>query len=227
MENFTMGVVSVYFSPAENLNLHLTRLEDVLNKYTFYFIAGDFNSKHFNWGSRTVDDRGVLTMDFLIQNNIILYNQSDSLPTFVSAVGEGWTDLILSSASLSPFRIELKIHEEESLSDHRYVAVDIEDVQPVRHESTVFTKNLVRINKFCKKLKLDMELMTDRLRSIDDENNLENFVDDFERLIVQRAKRYLTIRGNKVKKKLGQEYEFAKNEATDESIEKEFSVQRY
>ncbi|KFM64391.1 Transposable element Tcb1 transposase, partial [Stegodyphus mimosarum] len=106
VEQKRLSNLTVYFSPAEELEPYLLHLENVFNLYNDFLILGDFNSENFNWGARDLDARGTTTYDFIAQNGLKLLNTKDFSPTFVSAVGIGWTDLVLCSDGLDVRNME-------------------------------------------------------------------------------------------------------------------------
>ncbi|XP_035232417.1 uncharacterized protein LOC118204200 [Stegodyphus dumicola] len=146
-----LGIITVYFSAAEDIDSHLSNLETILTKYESFILTGDFNSKHTCWGAGVIDSRGRLVCDFIISNNLILYNESDSVATFKSVVGEGWTDLVLSSSDVYTCSGKLEILLDESLSDHRYVRL-VYDVDFHIDPKINISRDVSRITRFCKSM---------------------------------------------------------------------------
>lgn len=105
MNNFNLGVASVYWEGTEELKPYLKHLERMITGLgaDHIIIGGDCNAKSPWWGCRLEDDRGMLLSTFLAQYNLEVAN-SGSVATFSTARGEitceSIVDVTIHSANL-------------------------------------------------------------------------------------------------------------------------------
>lgn len=89
-KNEKITLICIYCSPSSNFTQLLFELNDDLHnlEYSNLIIGGDFNAKSSLWGKEITDQRGEELIDFIMQNNLITLNNSDSLPTFETVNGK-------------------------------------------------------------------------------------------------------------------------------------------
>ncbi|GBO26111.1 hypothetical protein AVEN_112361-1 [Araneus ventricosus] len=87
-------------------------------------LVGDFNARSQIWGCGLEDRRGRIMSEFIASNNFSIYNRTDLEPTFVSERAQGFPDLSLSTALQDLFD-SWWILNKDSLSDHRYICVQL------------------------------------------------------------------------------------------------------
>ncbi|GBO13378.1 hypothetical protein AVEN_224433-1 [Araneus ventricosus] len=81
-EKFPM--ISVYCSPSEELGENINEISTLLLSFSQekIVILGDFNAKSSIWGPRNTDKRGNIVHDLINQFDLVVVNDSDSLPSF-------------------------------------------------------------------------------------------------------------------------------------------------
>ncbi|XP_035232580.1 uncharacterized protein LOC118204359 [Stegodyphus dumicola] len=127
----TFLLTSVYVPPNDDLT-HLFRDLDLMFSRCRpgyrHIILGDFNASHSLWGARDCTPRGTQLVDFFTFHHLVVLNTSDSLPTFLTSRSQGWIDLSLVSASLSPLIQNWQVRSDlVSLSDHQYITFNFAD----------------------------------------------------------------------------------------------------
>ena len=85
-------VVSIYLEPQGAVDGQIRTLNGLLNRFreVSIVIQGDFNAKHSIWGNTVEksDARGDEILEFVIRNDLTIFNVPDCDPTFSSARGE-------------------------------------------------------------------------------------------------------------------------------------------
>lgn len=97
----------------------------------YTLLAGDFNAKWHLWGGNKSDNRGR-PLEYTITNNFELNNKC--LPTFETVNGRSWIDTTFASQQLSTQINSWSVLEENSESDHRYLEIEMFDVQPLKEK---------------------------------------------------------------------------------------------
>lgn len=119
---------SCYWSPnsthTEFLDF-LARLEVSLRStQTEVLIAGDFNSHHFDWGSRSCNKRGEALSDLIHAHGLVICNTGNT-PTFHNRNGSSIIDLTIASPALAARITDWEVLDTTSLSDHNYIKYKI------------------------------------------------------------------------------------------------------
>jgi hypothetical protein len=130
------AIVGVYISP----NISLADFESKLGEIggvvrrlrsDWVLVAGDFNAKSGDWGSPVSDVRGEMLGDWLAALDLHVVNRG-SEPTFVAARGSSHVDVTLGSADAFREVREWRVSDEETLSDHKYIVMEISSPGPGR-----------------------------------------------------------------------------------------------
>ncbi|GBN18213.1 hypothetical protein AVEN_271361-1 [Araneus ventricosus] len=81
-EKFLM--ISLYCPPSEELGENINEISTLLLRFSeeMTVILGGFNSKSSIWGPRNVDKRGNIVHELINQFDLVVINDSDSLPSF-------------------------------------------------------------------------------------------------------------------------------------------------
>ena len=102
-------ICSVYIPPEYPLKIsHLTNLTKQLPKP--FILLGDFNAHSPLWGDKSLDDKGKVVEEFLLQNNICLFN--DGSPTFRNR------------ATFNPSAIDLTLCTPDLRADYEWSVLD-------------------------------------------------------------------------------------------------------
>lgn len=88
-------------------------------------VAGDFNAKHSEWSSPANDGRGEALADMTQALDLAVYN-CGSAPTREIRGQRPYIDVTMVSASLRHRTTGWTVLDEETLSDHNYLAFNIE-----------------------------------------------------------------------------------------------------
>lgn len=122
-------IVSAYLPPNsrsapsqwESAFLHLQSVMDQL-RHRSLIIGMDANAKSALWGNPFTDVKGNKVQEWIIQNNMIVANCSDSIATYYEpSIGQSWIDLTIVSADLADMVESWEVSEEHNFSDHRYI----------------------------------------------------------------------------------------------------------
>jgi hypothetical protein len=92
-------------------------------------VAGDFNAKSVDWGSPATDARGGMLGDWLAGLGLHVVNRG-ATPTCVAARGSSIVDVTLGSASAFDEIRDWVVSDEETLSDHKYIVMEISSTRP-------------------------------------------------------------------------------------------------
>ncbi|GBN39946.1 hypothetical protein AVEN_21779-1 [Araneus ventricosus] len=88
-------------------------------------LVGDFNARSPIWGYGLEDRRGQIMSEFIASNNFSICNRTDLGPTFVCERAQGFPDLSLLSIAFQGLFDSWWILNKDSLSDHRYICVQL------------------------------------------------------------------------------------------------------
>jgi len=129
---------SCYYSP----NAALTDFEEFLRRLETsvresllpVIVAGDFNSKSGAWDSPIEDTRGARLADLMASMDLIACNQG-GLPTFVRGNSGTYIDVTFVDSRRTHKVGNWAVHEEESLSLHRYITYSISSLQDSENQS--------------------------------------------------------------------------------------------
>lgn len=122
-------VISVYISP----NINIKQVEDIIDKLTIdiieatnkkMIICGDFNAHSYTWGSRKESARGKLLNEWMASMNLETINRGIE-PTCVRVQGSSIVDITMITTRLNECIKTWKIEERETLSDHKYIIIEI------------------------------------------------------------------------------------------------------
>jgi len=87
-------------------------------------IGCDANSHQTCWGCRDSNERGNALHEYLVTTDLIILNKGTK-PIFVAAGRQTVIDITLASSDIASFANEWRVSDEESLSDHRYIKLQI------------------------------------------------------------------------------------------------------
>lgn len=87
-------------------------------------VAGDFNSKSPEWGSRVTDKRGEILSYWLAEMDLIVMNEGEK-PTFVRNERGSNIDVTLANTAMAQKVVDWIVLDEETHSLHRYLQFQI------------------------------------------------------------------------------------------------------
>ncbi|XP_011702048.1 PREDICTED: uncharacterized protein LOC105458440 [Wasmannia auropunctata] len=128
-------VVSCYFSPNKSINqfrMFLVALGDAVADYTnkALLVVGDFNARSHIWDNTRPTSRGETILTWASTRDLRLLN-NNLVPTCVRPQGRSVVDLSWASpAALSMVKSWEVMAEAETLSDHRYILMQIGGQKP-------------------------------------------------------------------------------------------------
>ena len=132
--NREVVIASAYFAgdgshvpPAEVRGLvkHCTRRNIPL------IVGCDANAHNEMWGSSDTNERGEYLLEYLLKENLEVFNVGD-VPTFVTRAREEVLDLTFGSARVRSSVKKWRVSSEPSMSDHRIIRFDIEGLEEER-----------------------------------------------------------------------------------------------
>ncbi|XP_011859358.1 PREDICTED: uncharacterized protein LOC105556855, partial [Vollenhovia emeryi] len=147
-----IAVVGVYLRPTRRLALFKGWLSDI--GWTVLrlsprpvLVAGDFNAWHTSWGSRCTNRKGEALDEWAAEHGLVLRNEGRT-PTCVRTQGESIVDLTWATPSaarlITGWRVERGV---ETLSDHRYISVELGVLSTVRRQEE--TRPRWALRKLC------------------------------------------------------------------------------
>lgn len=128
----------------------LVRLAEYCSAKRLPLLLGcDANAHHDVWGSTDTNSRGESFLEFILKYNLEIMNVGNT-PTFVTRARQEVLDITLASPSLCNYIRAWQVSPEPSLSDHRIISFDIEDVgshseekrNPRRTDWTLYREHL-------------------------------------------------------------------------------------
>ncbi|XP_011876537.1 PREDICTED: uncharacterized protein LOC105566817 [Vollenhovia emeryi] len=134
-----IAVVGVYLRPSRRLPPFEGWLSDIGQTLVRLsprpvLVAGDFNSWHTKWGSRRTNKRGEALDEWAAMHGLVLVNEGQT-STCVRTQGESIVDLTWATPSaarlITGWRVERDV---ETLSDHRYISVELGVLSSVRRQ---------------------------------------------------------------------------------------------
>ncbi|KAE9530118.1 hypothetical protein AGLY_011580 [Aphis glycines] len=187
-----MRIYSCYWSPNTSISDYrdfLFRLERSIRTATGeILLAGDFNAKHSDWGSRTNDPRGESLSDMIHALGFIVCNTGNA-PTFKTS---SIIDVTFCSPGLAGRVSFWNVLDTESLSDHHYVEYKI---RPDQDSAPRFAPPVTKW-KFNHR-KLDESLSSGRLPTILDPIGAEDSAELLTTNIREASMSELTIVGKR------------------------------
>lgn len=138
LQTLEFTIVNCYISPNVDLveyRQFILRLQRVVRGLPAKaIICGDFNAYSKLWGSKTDNEKGDAVLDWIAADNLHILNRGTA-PTFLRRGQESHIDITICDEELSPSIASWKVmEEEESLSDHQYILIEIERrVDPPAH----------------------------------------------------------------------------------------------
>lgn len=147
-------IYSCYISPNITLTEYenwLARLEISIRTATCdVIVAGDFNAKHYAWGSQVNDNKGESLSEFVYSLGLVVCNRGNR-PTRQGGDSESHIDVTMVSAHLATRITNWKVSDDFSHSDHNYIEYNIEDLD-IRPRKKLMSRNLKSLDrdKLCK-----------------------------------------------------------------------------
>lgn len=185
--NSSFTIASVYLRPNDDITVQLAEFNNIDLIHRNIFLSGDFNGRAEEWGYRAPDTRGNLIKEFILQNNLTLFNVPGLGPSFVTYNRTGNPDLTLGSPSISNLLNNWKILDIETLSDHKYIYFELSTLCPNQTVNDFYFKTAYPISKFIRKLKTYLPDLLDQINNISNTDDLESFTEYFISLISSLA----------------------------------------
>ena len=144
-------IYSCYFSPCMEITDFLVRIDrleqHVKGSNTPVLIGGDFNGKSQEWLSGITDRRGIAVSEMIASLGLIVLNRG-SCPTFRRGDSSSIIDITFASPAIAINTIKWEVLEDETLSDHHYIQMEIDLSHTVIAANPTRSKwNTRRINK--------------------------------------------------------------------------------
>jgi exonuclease III len=121
-------IISVYSPPSPQHLRETTReLQHILGRLHGHSIllCGDFNSRSVLWHDRISDNNCQLLEDFILTNDLAIFNEGNFPPTFQTVNGSSNIDLTLGSYSTIDDLDSWAVLDNVSSSDHRPITFNI------------------------------------------------------------------------------------------------------
>ncbi|XP_039309946.1 uncharacterized protein LOC120358759 [Solenopsis invicta] len=130
------AIVGVYISPnisPEEFETQIEEVEEVVRRLQpgWVLVAGDFNARSVDWAGPVTDTMGELLGDWAAALDLHVVNRG-SVPTCVAARGSSIVDITMGSPKAHGEITEWSVSDEETLSDHRYIVMEVSLPSPVR-----------------------------------------------------------------------------------------------
>ncbi|KAJ8911217.1 hypothetical protein NQ315_014929 [Exocentrus adspersus] len=103
-------------------------------------IMGDFNSKPLLWGSPNTDARGHYIGEWISTTNLVVHNEGTT-PTWSRGEQRSYIDVTLSTLQIARKVRNWEVLDDESLSDHRFICMELlkdGGTRRAKHRGTTF-----------------------------------------------------------------------------------------
>ncbi|XP_011165198.1 uncharacterized protein LOC105199696 [Solenopsis invicta] len=130
------AVVGVYISPNISPGDFEAKIEEIERVVRclqpgWLLVAGDFNAKSVDWGCPVTDTRAKLLGDWAAALDFHVINRG-LVPTCVAARGSSIVDITMGFPEAHGEVTDWSVSDEKTLSDHRYIVMEISSPGPVR-----------------------------------------------------------------------------------------------
>lgn len=125
----SLKVVSLYCRPSEGIDGHLRKIVEIIrnNRGKGVIIGGDFNARSRLWWSDRTDRRGEKVEEMVEACELEIGNRWSRWTTFENTQGGSSNiDVTLGTRDVARKIVNWEV-EEESLSDHRLIKVEVKD----------------------------------------------------------------------------------------------------
>jgi len=185
--------VSAYCSPTSDLSDQLAHMQDFLVKVKPQncIIGMDSNAKSKIWFRNSEDNRGQLLEDFISQNDLLVLNNNEDIPTFHTfrgdVIAESYIDITIANVNSSALITHWQVLKEDSLSDHRYIFFTINDtISKIEHRSTIkFNTKSANWETFADLWKPHIQHHIQLIENITNTSQLNAYVNTFDLLLTQ------------------------------------------
>lgn len=189
----TFIFISAYCSPTSDLSNQLAHMQDFFIKVKPQncIIGMDSNAKSKIWFSDCEDNRGELIEDFISQNDLLVLNNNENMPTFHTirgdVIAESFIDITIANVNSSALITHWQVLTEDSLSDHRYIYFTINDTIPrIEHRSTVkFNTKSANWETFANLWRPHVQHHIKLIENIANASQLNAYVNTFDLLLTQ------------------------------------------
>ena len=109
-------------------------------------VMGDFNAKSTEWGGQIEDARGTEIREMTMANNLLILNEG-ATPTFDTGTRSSFIDLTFASDGLLRRGSSWRVLDGESLSDHRYIEINL-GVENTENSRSTVTRTIPQGNRW-------------------------------------------------------------------------------
>ncbi|GBN60469.1 hypothetical protein AVEN_54978-1 [Araneus ventricosus] len=138
-----------------------------------YIIGADLNGHHTSWGYNDTSTRGRAIEDMINAKQMVLINPVDAPPTFFHTKGTvGSPDLTLTSNKDIAVKLNWQVLNEETLSDHQYIKIEVK----LERKTLSFLRFKTKYeghNKFHNKIKTIAEEATEKIQQCNSKTGLD------------------------------------------------------
>lgn len=171
-------IISAYLPPNEHFDESLAFLDDVIQKIKIknlpILICSDTNARSNMWNDNLTNERGKQFEDFVINNELIIFNDED-VHTYDCSTGTSTIDLILGNAKMLDLSPSVLVDQDyESYSDHKRLNIELNFSSENSRFCEILTENKFFSKTFAGKTSTRKFVIKDNLWPKFDEN-LEDF----------------------------------------------------
>jgi hypothetical protein len=141
-------------------------------------VGCDANAHHILWWSTGTNQRGESLMEYLVSSNLNILNRANE-PTFVVGNRKEVIDLTLGIYKIGDLVSNWHVHDEPSLSDHRYICFKVGNI--TTNYVTFMNPKRTKWESYKEDLKVNLENMLQKIRKIKD---IDRSVDELQRAII-------------------------------------------
>ncbi|KAJ8715027.1 hypothetical protein PYW08_005008 [Mythimna loreyi] len=187
----SLGVISVYFEPDQDLNPYLSALQHTTHKLHINNIpvGGDVNAWSHWWGSVSENHRGAEYCSFLHERDFQILN-SGQTPTFEVYRGDRWctsiVDVTACSLSLLGKMEDWRVERGLTSSDHNAITFSMrleKALEPLRPVSTrIYNTKKAKWSDFCTHFKTNLaekEITKARISNVSGSEGLEKILTEY------------------------------------------------
>lgn len=185
---------SVYIPPSnDNFQEALEGWKHMQVPNKFFLCAGDFNANSPLWGCTREDERGRIMNEFLIVNQLTLTHINNEIPTFEkynnnqTLLAKGFPDLTITNINTVNFIRNWLVLDNFNDSDHKYITYKV-NFTPQKINRRRFYTTKGNFRKFQSLIKQKKQEITNRLNSINNTDQLNDFTEYFIKILYQASK---------------------------------------
>jgi hypothetical protein len=178
-------LISVYSPPnPDDLRRTINELQTIIDQLTGnqIIIGGDFNCRSTVWFDKICDRNCHLMEEFIVSNDLVIFNEDHNPPTFETSNGNSNIDLTLGTQNLISEVKNWEVLENATSSDHRPISYDT-TAEPQLTKSHkieyVYDQNNLNMEKLGPQLRQLSQNLINKYPVLISQNTIDNALEEF------------------------------------------------